>query len=109
MLKKSQFLEAMFEHTTDKIYDIATKERVAKLVNFPTVFNILGFGSKSELVEQNKSNIQLRERAQVLDQQCGGDTHLETVSMMNSWHLFGYHLLMRNRTNVFHKIEKVTS
>ena len=45
MLKKCNFLEAMFEHTTDKIYDCATRERVAKLVNCPTGYYIPGSGS----------------------------------------------------------------
>ena len=78
---------------------------MAKLVNCPTISYILGSGVESEGVEQNKSLIRLRDFAKVLDDKCGGNTHVETVKMMNLWHLFGYHLLMRNRSNVFHKIE----
>ena len=75
MMSKYQILELMFEHTTDEIYDIATKERVAKLVNFPTRSYLPRSGSTRELGEQNQSIIQLREQAQFLDQECGGDKH----------------------------------
>ena len=83
MLKKSNFLEAMFEHTTDEIYDFATRERLAKLVNCPTRSYIPDSGSKSEGLEQNKSIIRLRDFAKVLDNNSGGNTHVETVKMMN--------------------------
>ena len=109
MVKKCIFLESMFEHTTDEIYDFATKERVAKLVNCPTRSYIPGSGLESEGLEQNKSIFRLRDFAKILDNNSGGNTHMETVKMMNSWHIFGYHLLMRNRSNFFIKLKQVTS
>ena len=78
----------MFEHTTDEIYDFATKERVAKLVNCPTRSYIPGSGSESEGLEQNKSIFRLRDFAKILDNNSGGNTHMETVKMMNSWHIY---------------------
>ena len=92
MVKKFNFLELMFEHTTDEIYDFANREILAKLVNCPTRSYIPGSGSESEGLEQNKSIFRLRDFAKVLDNNSGGNTHVETVKMMNSWHIFGYYL-----------------
>ena len=105
MVRKHNFLELMFEHTTNKIYDFATKERVAKLVNSPTRSYIPGSCAEIEAREQKASIFRLMELAKVLDNNSGGNTHVETVKMMNSWHIFGHHLLMRNRSNYFNQIE----
>ena len=95
----------MFEHTINKKYDFVTKERVAKLVNSPIRSYIPGSCAEIEDREQRASIFRLMDLAKDLDNNSGGNTHVETVNMMDSWHKFGYHLLMRNRSNCFNPIE----
>ena len=96
MVKKNIFFELKFKHTTNKIYDHATKERVSKLVNSPAKSYIPGSGAEIEGHEQKKSIFRLMDLAKVLDNNIGGNTHVETMNMMDYWHKFGYLLLIRN-------------
>ena len=48
MVIKHIVLELMFEHTTNKIYEYVTKERVSKLVSSPRRSYIPGSGTENE-------------------------------------------------------------
>ena len=95
----------MFEHTSKEIYDLATKDRVSKLVHSPKRSYNPGLGEKMDDERQRPSKTNLMDQAKVFDKNNGGNSHVETVNMMASWHKFGFHLLMRNRSNYFKQIE----
>ena len=100
MVNKHNFLEIMFEHPSKEKYDLATKEKVSKIINSPRRNYYPAVGTAIYVVKQRLSNHTLMDMAKILDNNNGGKSHVETMNMMVSWQTIGFQLIIKKMIKV---------